>query len=180
MMRLVGIMAGLALLTGCTDGIPQPEVERPAPAQAPSAEAPAQDSQVAAIPDTAAQDAPIIYLALQDDPSGTTSVIFAIDEARDATPLNDPAIRLTPEEGQCNPQELRGYPFPLASAREPVFGPREIAAGVSAQDLPSFMAVAVTKAMLDQGLITKPEQSQPQNVCTRKLWEQLVVRQSTG
>lgn len=128
----------------------------------------------------AAEDAPRIYMALQPDPGRATSVVFAIDQARDSSPLNDPAIRLTPEEGECNPQELRGYPFPLAAAKRPVFGPEEAKSGISARDLPGFMASAVTAEMLRQGLITDPEQSQPQNVCTRKLWERLIINQSTG
>ena len=129
---------------------------------------------------TEAEEAPRIYMTLQADPSGPTSIVFAIDQARDNTPLNDPAIRLTPEDGQCNPQELRGYPFPLGSARRPVFGPQEVRSGVTARELPNFMAMAVTSEMLRQGIVVTPQESQPQNVCTRKLWEQLIINQSAG
>lgn len=170
------------VLAGCEqqaqqDTAPVAKAE-PEPQQQQQAAAPQSDGLQNEV--TGADDAPRIYMTLQPDPSGPTSIVFAIDQARDNTPLNDPAIRLTPEEGQCNPQELRGYPFPLGSARRPVFGPQEVRSGVTARELPNFMAMAVTSEMLRQGLAVQPQDTQPQNVCTRKLWEQLIVNQSTG
>lgn len=125
----------------------------------------------------AARNAPQIYMALQPDPSGPTSVIFAIDADRNDEPRDDPAIRLTPEEGKCNPQELRSYDFP-AEVQRPVFGPDEAFAGVQARDLPAFMAMVVTSEMLRRKMIDDVEQSKPQNVCTRKLWERLIVNET--
>lgn len=122
--------------------------------------------------------APHIYMALQPDDGGSVSVIFAIDARRNNTPDDDPAIRLTPEDGKCNPQELRRYAFPAESTAKPVFGPEEVQAGITAKDLPRFMAMSVTAAMLRRGLIKDAEASKPQNVCTRKLWEQMIVNES--
>lgn len=121
---------------------------------------------------------PHIYMALQPGDAGAVSVVFAIDARRDNTPGDDPAIRLTPEGGQCNPQELRRYAFPPENAGKPVFGPAEVAAGISARDLPSFMAMSVTAEMLRRGLVKDAEESKPQNVCTRKLWERMIVNES--
>ena len=126
----------------------------------------------------AAQDAPHIYMSLQPDPSGPTSVVFAIDASRDATPSDDPAIRITPEGGACNLQDLRRFNFPAEATKRPVFGPDEVLAGLTARDLPNFMAIEVTSEMLRVGLITQPEESKPQNVCARKLWQQLVAKES--
>ena len=127
-----------------------------------------------------ADDAPHVYMALQPDASGALSVIFAIDDGRDNTPSDDPAIRLTPQDGKCNPQELGRYNFPPENARRPVFSGDEATRGITARDLPNFMAMMVTSEMMRQGLIVEPQESQPQNVCTRKLWEQLVVAESAG
>lgn len=124
----------------------------------------------------AAQNAPQIYMSLQPDPSGPTSIIFAIDAARNDTPRDDPAIRITPEDGKCNPQELSRYTFP-EDIQRPVFGPDEAFAGVEPEQLPNFMAMAVTSEMLRRGMIEDPEQSKPQNVCTRKLWERMIVNE---
>lgn len=194
--RLITCALGLALLAGCQE-LQQGETAPTATADAPAAEAeatpeaaeapedaaetePTPEELAAADAARAVEAAPRIYMALQPDPSGPTSIVFAIDQAKDDTPLNDPAIRLTPEQGQCNPQEMRGYSFPPETLEKPVFGPTEAASGITARELPNFMAVAVTAEMLRQGLIEKPEESQPQNVCTRKLWEQLILNQSTG
>lgn len=181
--RLTALVA-LGLLAGC-EAMEQPAGGQAAAPAASAQPAPAQPTPATETPEQraaaqAAEDVPRIYMALQPDPSGPTSIIFAIDRGRDETPLNDPAIRLTPEQGQCNPQELRGYPFPLSAARRPVFGPQEALSGISARDLPSFMAMAVTSEMMRQGLVVEPQQSKPQNVCTRKLWERLIINQSAG
>lgn len=117
---------------------------------------------------------PHIYLALQPGGSGfPTSVVFAIDAARDGTPSDDPAIRLTPEAGRCNPQEMRRYDFPEDAA--PVVSEPEQAKGLTADDLPDFLAAAVTGRLIEAGLATEPEDTRPLNVCTRKLWQRLVV-----
>ncbi len=126
------------------------------------------------------QDVPQIYMALQPDPGGPTSVVLAIDRSRDKTPSDDPAIRITPENGACNPQQLRYFDFPPAQAERPVYGPDEAARGITARELPDFMATAVTSAMLADGLIDKPDDSQPQNVCTRKLLQRLIIDRSTA
>ena len=152
------------------------------------AQPPSQDNQTTGSAPAAAQqqvavadpDTPHIYMAIQAGGSGSTSVIFAIDRDRNQSPSNDPAIRITPENGQCNPQEMQYYNFPTGAAGRPIFGPQEAASGVSARELPNFMAMAVTSEMLRRGLIVQPDDSKPQNVCTRKLWEQLVVNESTG
>ncbi|MFK7941743.1 MAG: hypothetical protein AB8B85_02335 [Paracoccaceae bacterium] len=176
MIRSLAIAAmGALVLAGCEQQAPQgttPEAAQPTQQN--------QTQQQAAAPANGADEAPRIFMALQADPNGPTSIIFAIDRAKDNTPLNDPAIRLTPEEGACNPQELRGYPFPLGSSQRPVFGPQEVSSGVTARELPNFMAMAVTSEMMRQGIVVTPQQSKPQNVCTRKLWEQLIINQSAG
>lgn len=125
----------------------------------------------------AARNAPQIYMALQPDPSGPTSVIFAIDADRNDEPRDDRAIRLTPEEGKCNPQELRSFDFPPEIQR-PIFGPDEAFAGITARDLPAFMAMVVTSEMLRRKMVSDVEASKPQNVCTRKLWERLIVNEA--
>lgn len=170
----------IVIAAGCEERRGDPLSPDPA-APPPPAAAPAQPLRV---PQTrgqqalaAAQNAPQIYMALQPDPSGPISVIFAIDADQNDEPRNDPAIRLTPEGGKCNPQELRRYDFP-PDIQRPVFGPPEAVAGVTAQDLPAFMAMAVTSEMLRRKMIGDVEESKPQNVCTRKLWERLIVNQA--
>jgi len=124
---------------------------------------------------------PHVYMALQ--PGGTghpDSVVFAIDAARNGTPSDDPAMRLTPEGGLCNPQEMSNFDFAAAGITLPVVSEVERAEGLTPADLPAFMAVAVTNAMLDQGLAAGPEDTRPLNICTRKLWERLVVVQNSG
>jgi len=135
--------------------------------------------------DAPAADAPHIYMALQPERGGRTSVVFAIDRSRDSTPSDEPAIRITPEEteaqsGRCNPQQLRYYAFPPESARNPVYGPEEAARGVVARDLPGFMATAVSSEMIVRGIADDLEQTRPQNVCTRKLFEQTIMAATTG
>jgi hypothetical protein len=127
-----------------------------------------------------AYDAPQIYMAVQPDAGGPTSVILAIDQSRDNTPSDDPAVRLTPDDGKCNPQQLRYYNFPPELSQRPVYGPDEAFRGITARELPDFVAMAVTAEMLEAGLIDDPEQSQPQNVCTRKLLQWVIIENSTG
>ena len=52
--------------------------------------------------------------------------------------------------------------------------------GVTAKELPAFMAMAVSSEILVNGIATTLEETQPQNVCTRKLWERLILRESLG
>lgn len=128
-----------------------------------------------------ASNVPHVYMALQpDEGSGPLSIVFAIDRSRDNTPGDDPAIRLTPEEGKCNPQEMRRFQFPDVTIQRPIFGPEEAKRGIGAKDLPNFMAMMVTGEMMRQGVVVEPEASKPQNVCTRKLWERMIVNQSAA
>ena len=148
----------------------------PAPSGLPQEALP--KAETAAAP--AAGDVPEVYMALQQDSVGTVSVIFAIDESRDGTPSDDPAVRLTPENGRCNPQEMRRYLFPDAESARPVFSAREAREGVTAARLAAVLAVAVTDAMVGRGLADDREATTPQNVCTRKLWERLVRAGAAG
>lgn len=124
--------------------------------------------------------APHLYMAVQPDSGGPTSVVFAIDESRDNTPSDDPAIRITPVDGQCNPQQLRWHEFSPEQSERPAYGPEEAARGITAQELPAFMATLVTSEMLEAGLISDPEESRPQNVCTQKLLQQMIIAESAG
>lgn len=126
---------------------------------------------------SAPEDVPAIYMDLEADTGRPVSVVFAIDTEGEPGPSDDPAIRLTPEGGRCNPQELSRYNFAGDSSRS-VFGPAEAARGIDAQQLPSFMAVTVSRRMIERNLAATPEDTRPQNVCTRKLWEQLVLGQT--
>ena len=170
MKHLIGLCAAALALSACV----QPPAGQPG---GNTAAAPAPTPAPAEQPGT---DAPHIYMAVQAGGPVATSVIFAIDRSRDNTPSNDPAIRITPENGKCNPQEMQYFRFPSGAASRPIFGPQEAASGVTAEQLPNFMAMAVTSEMLRRGLIVQPDDSKPQNVCTRKLWEQLVINESTG
>lgn len=124
---------------------------------------------------TAGTDVPQIWLALEPGhtPGAPVGLVFAADGAGDG-PGNDPAIRLTPAGGLCNPEELTSYPF----RGPPVFDRRAAARGVGPAELPEFMAVSVSRAMIDAGLAANPEATRPQNVCTAKLWQTLVVGQN--
>ncbi len=118
---------------------------------------------------------PHIYLSLQSQGAGRpVSAIFAIDAARDATPFDDPAIRLTPEDGLCNPQSMTSYNFPEADADRPAVTEADRERGLTAALLPSVMAVVVTERMLEAGLAETKEDTRAMNICTRKLWQQLV------
>jgi hypothetical protein len=204
-MRMAGVRAaGLAalavatLLAACQATEPgaessgQPEaaaVPNPAPAPAPapgsgepppeaaaaSAALPPPEVPGASAPKPTDNPAPHVYMALQPDGPGLpVSVIFAIDAARDGTPSDDPAIRLTPDNGLCNPQEMRHYAFPPEAAH-PVVTEADQARGLTAANLPEFMAVAVTDRMLAEGLAEDREETRALNICTRKLWERLVL-----
>ncbi|MEM9044347.1 MAG: hypothetical protein AAGC81_06610 [Pseudomonadota bacterium] len=118
----------------------------------------------------AAAQAPRIYMAIQEDGSRPLSIVFAIDEARDGDPSNDPAIRITPEDGTCNPQAMRSYGFP-APFNAPVFSSDQVLQGVRADQLPAFMAIAVSEKIVGLGLKSSLQETRPQNICTRKLWE---------
>ncbi|MEM7189749.1 MAG: hypothetical protein AAF439_09065 [Pseudomonadota bacterium] len=175
------LLAGM-MLTGCADqaalnpfeSADESAAEQPADAATAQSVENTPQTEAAAPP----PDAPHIYMALQFDDPAAVSIVFAIDAARDSSPSDDPAIRLTPEGGKCNPQDLRRYAFPEETTRRPIFGPDEAVAGVTARDLPKFMAMAVTSEMLRQGLIDDVEASKPQNVCTRKLWERMIINES--
>ncbi|MEM9060222.1 MAG: hypothetical protein AAGD13_07130 [Pseudomonadota bacterium] len=187
------LRAALILLTGlglaaCEQpgGSAPPQPETSAPAETSPSSDTAQNDLAATLPAPGDQsriplaaDVPHVYMALQPDTaSGPTSVVFTIDRSRDNSPEDDPAIRITPEDGKCNPQELRRFEFPQASAQRPIFGPEEARRGITARDLPNFMAMMVTGEMMRQGMVVDPEASKPHNVCTRKLWERLIVNQS--
>ncbi len=174
-------------LSACTDGqFNQEEAPAPDPnaAAAPAEPLPTPTAPGAQpLPDGATTraevvNAPHIYMAIQPDGSGPISVVFAIDQSRDNTPRNDPAIRITPLDGKCNPQQMSSFNFNAAERARPTYGPEEAAGGITARDLPNFMAIAVTSEMMRTGLVVEPPESQPQNVCTRKLWERLIVNQS--
>lgn len=126
---------------------------------------------------TAGQTVPTVYMALEADPGRPVSIVFAIDGAGDQTPGNDPAIRLTPNRGECNPQELARYSFEGDDVR-PIFGRLQAVRGVGPERMPEFMAVAVSRRMIERGLAAGPAETQPQNVCTRKLWERLVLAEA--
>ncbi len=117
--------------------------------------------------------APDIYMALQPDSAGTVSVIFAIDRSQDNTPSDDPAIRLTPEAGKCNPQQLRRYDFPTVYAARPIYSSLDARERVGARELPAFLSTAVTTEMVRQGLAATPEDTRPQNICSFLLWQRL-------
>ncbi|MEO1491012.1 MAG: hypothetical protein AAFV19_02525 [Pseudomonadota bacterium] len=175
----LAIFGALAIgLSACggedTAKTPQPKAATPAPAPAPQQQA---TGPVATAPANT-PEVPHVYMAIQPGGNGPTSVVFAIDQSQDNTPTNDPAIRITPEEGKCNPQQLRGYGFTPRERQRPIYGPDEVRTGVLARDLPNFMAMAVTSEMLRSGLVVDPEASKPQNVCTRKLFESLILQQS--
>lgn len=187
---LAGSIIAAALLTACQTTGDEPAAAEPAAppvaespqAEAPAVDDPAQDDTITAtLPQPGALPPPIphIYLALQPGGEGRpTSVIFAIDTARDSTPSDDQAIRLTPENGLCNPQEMRNYNFPPEYAAAPVTSEADQNRGLTAADLPAFMAVSVTDTMLARGLASDREQTRALNICTRKLWEELVLAEN--
>ena len=193
--RLIGGLPAAALLaallTGCqitgqttdqTTGEAPPDTPPDTAAQAEPAPPPALETTALPAPARPEQTSPPappvphIYLSLQSGGAGgSVSAVFAIDAARDNTPSDDPAIRLTPEAGLCNPQEMRSYDFSAADAARPVVSEAEQAEGLTARDLPAFMAVSVTERMLSLGLAREREETRALNVCTRKLWERLLA-----
>jgi hypothetical protein len=188
---LIACLAALAL-AGCESGgegesAPASSTESagtPAQTQAPSSALPTpQTGGATPAPAPGAAPAPRevnedeirdIYVAL-DAGVTPTAVIFAIDQNRNGNPSDERAIRLSPENNQCNPQELTSYNFPAGS--RPVFSIEEARRGVTPVELPRFLAANVTAAMVQGGLAQTPEDTLPQNVCTRKLWEVLVQNQ---
>ncbi len=151
---------------------PAPPIPTPA-AQVPALPTPA------ALPPAQTAAVPHIYMALQSDGAGSpVSAVFAIDAARDNTPSNDPAVRLAPENGRCNAQEMRSYTFPPQDAAQPVVSEARQSRGLTAANLPGFMAASVTDMMRARGLASDREQTSALNICTRKLWEQLVLSQT--
>ena len=189
--RLAGGPIAGSATRGTLSAPPAPALPAPAPATAPqtapaaAAAAPEQPPApppalpAPALPEPATPPAPPvphIYLTLQPGSAGgPVSAIFAIDAARDTTPSDDPAVRLTPSNGLCNPQEMRSYDFPAEDAARPVVSEAEQAQGLTARDLPAFMALSVTDRMLERGLASDREQTRALNVCTRKLWERLLA-----
>jgi hypothetical protein len=182
--RLIAGLIAAALLAACqttgdtpietppdtaTQAEPAPPLPAPEPPAASAAlPVPAQPAQV-----------PHIYMALQSAGAGATvSAIFAIDAARDNTPSDDPAIRLTPDNELCNPQEMRSYDFSPQDAARPVASEAEQAQGLTAGGLPDFMAVIVTERMLERGLASNRAQTRALNICTRMLWERLLLAEN--
>jgi hypothetical protein len=162
------------------------QAQTPAPEPVPDIlpePAPGQVDASAALPVPGTQPppepVPHIYMSFQLDNTGfAVSVIFAIDASRDNTPSDDPAIRLSPEDGKCNPQEMRNYTFPPKDAATPVVGEAEQALGLRVRDLPAFLAVSVTNKMLNRGLAVSREDTRALNICTRKLWESLILAEN--
>lgn len=178
--RLIGGLPAAALLAACqSTGEAPPDTAPDTPVQAEAAQAPALDfaAASAALPTPALPPpVPHIYLALQPGGAGgTVSAVFAIDAARDNTPSDDPAMRITPEGGRCNMQEMRSYNFPPEDAASPVVNETEQAQGLTAGRLPDFMAFIVTERMLERGLASDREDTSALNICTRKLWERLLA-----
>ncbi|MBY8975527.1 hypothetical protein KHP62_06905 [Rhodobacteraceae bacterium NNCM2] len=154
------------------EGLPQPQqssdpLTAQLPPPDPSVELGTEEQRIA----LAAARAPMIYMAIQEDGTRPLSIIFAIDESRDGTPQDDPAIRITPSDGSCNPQTMRSYSFPSPFGDAPVFGADQILQGVQASQLPAFMAIKASETIVAMGLAEKLEDTRPQNICTRKMWE---------
>jgi hypothetical protein len=70
---------------------------------------------------------------------------------------------------------MLNYNFPPEYAAAPVTSEADQDRGLTAADLPAFMAVSVTETMLARGLASDREQTRALNICTRKLWEELVL-----
>ncbi|MEM1345742.1 MAG: hypothetical protein AAGI34_14340 [Pseudomonadota bacterium] len=180
-MRRFALLGAVALLAGCQaeDGAGPATSNAPASPPATVGEAPPSPNLSLPAPQSGGGQAidpatvPQIHLALEPSSAGPVSVVFAIDRSKDNTPGDDPAIRISPEAGECNPQELRRYSFPPPNS--PVFGPQIAQTGVGARDLPAYMALTVSQAMVSNGLATTLEETGPQNICTRKLWEVLTT-----
>jgi hypothetical protein len=193
MMRLVAEIAGLLLAgslaacqtTGDTPAEAKPAAAKPADPAIAALPAPEIIPEITPAPEPAGalppppSPVPHIYMAVQPGSSGRpASAIFAIDIARDNTPSNDQAIRLTPDNGKCNPQEMSSFNFPPEYAAAPVASEADQAKGLTAANLPDFMAVNVTNAMLDRSLANDREETRALNICTRKLWERLILAEN--
>ncbi len=179
--RMAGLAAAL-LLAACAS---EDERTDPDPAANPAGDTAAEsgDTGTAALPppggEPTAAEVPHSYLALQPAGAGhPTSVVFAIDASRDGTPSDDRALRLTPDDGDCNPQEMQRYDFPADAA--PAVGDGEQARGLTPRELPDFLAASVTGRLIDTGLASEPEDTRALNICTRKLWERLVLARNSG
>ncbi len=189
--RLIGGLPAAALLatllTACqttdqTTGEAPPDTPPDTAAQAQPAPPPALETTALPAParpeqaSPPARPVPHIYMALQSGGAGrVVSAVFAIDAARDNTPSDDPAMRITPADGRCNMQEMRSYNFPPEDAASPVVNETEQAQGLTAGRLPDFMAFIVTERMLERGMASDREDTRALNVCTRKLWERLLL-----
>lgn len=170
---------GLALLLGaCADEGDSPATGSTADAPA-TGDAPAGTETAAADPEPQPQpqreqrnvdpdSVPVIFMALQDGGAASHSVVFALDSDRDGSAIGERAIRLTPEDGQCNPQELTRYDF---GGSDPVFGVEQANAGIRPAEIPRYLAFVASQALVDSGLAPSVEATAPQNICTRKWWE---------
>jgi hypothetical protein len=111
---------------------------------------------------------PVIYFDLEDGGAAPHSAVFAIDDERDGSASDDAAIRLTPDGGECNPQELRRYDF---GGIAPVFGVEQAEAGIRPGEIPRYLAFVTSQEMVARGLVETVEQTEPMNICVRKLWQ---------
>ena len=77
-------------------------------------------------------------------------------------------------EALVSPQDLPEF------ARSTVDGYAVIAADTygASSSLPAFLAVSVTNAMLNRGLAVTRDDTRALNICTRKLWESLVLAEN--
>ena len=177
-LRAAGVAAALALaLAGCTG---EGTDEQAATGSTGGAAAPAEGAdagegtaQQAGPAERAPRDidpeaVPVIYFDLEDGGSGPHSAVFAIDDERDGTANDDAAIRLTPEGGECNPQELARYDF---GDLTPVFGMEQAAAGITPGEIPRYLAFVTSQEMVARGLAADVDETAPMNICVRKLWQ---------
>ncbi|MEM6944069.1 MAG: hypothetical protein AAF416_02490 [Pseudomonadota bacterium] len=139
---------------------PQPDRTRPSP-------------QGFTGPQYRREQVPEIYLAVQDGGSAPHSVIFAIDGELDGSPLNDQAVRISPEptgarEGNCGIQNLQSFRFPTG---EPVFSSVQANQGIDLGEMPRYLAFQATQALVATGLAADAEDTVAQNICARKFWE---------
>ncbi len=174
-------LAILLLLAAC--GAPERE-ELPPP---PSAEAPLPATDLAGLPVppiggslAPADNAPLIYMGLDPRSNGVVAITFVMDRDRDGNPYNDPAVELRPAGGKCNLTDVEKHQLAPPFADRPIFGPDEVRKGVTPDQLPAFMAIAVSSEMIRQGLAQDPGETHPQNVCTRKYWERLMAQTRRG
>ncbi|HUS53757.1 MAG TPA: hypothetical protein VMY41_07095 [Thermohalobaculum sp.] len=189
--HLFGLLALGAMLAACQTIGDAPVVAEPAPQLVAEPTAPTDiptsadaATAVLPLPGSASQVEPAlrvphIYMALQPDGEGKpVSVVFAIDASRDNTPRDDTAVRLTPENGLCNPQEMRGFNFPDRYIARPMTSEFEQSEGLTVSELPGYMALSVSNEMVAIGLASTLEDTRALNICTRKLWERLIAGDS--